>query len=108
MACSLDLSGLIATTKAGSQVTLKLVADQSKIQRASLNHSDITEDIAADGKSLSFPVPAGRNTLILVLLPPPTGEDVDLVEDCGGGTTQTVLSFGIGIHVSISFDIVAS
>jgi len=84
------------------------MADKCIMQRASLNRSDITDDIASDRKSISFPVPAGRNTVILVLLPPPTGETMTLVEDCGGGATQTILSFGIGIHASISFDIVAS
>jgi hypothetical protein len=108
MGCSLDLSGLIATAKADAQVTLKLIADQTIIQRASINNTDITDDIAADGKSLTFDVPAGRNTIIFVLLPPPASETMKLVEDCGNGATQTILSFGIGLHAAISFDIVAS
>lgn len=108
MAFSLDLSGLIATAKADAQVNLKLVADQSIIQRASLNNGDITDDITADGKGLSFAVPAGRNTIILVVLPPAASETMKLVEDGGNGTTQTILSFGIGLHASISFDIMAS
>jgi len=108
MACSLDLRPLVPTAKAGAQVTIKLIADQSIIQRASLNTVDITDDIDTTGKSVSFSLPAGRNTVLFVLLPPPTSEDMDVVEDCGGGQTQTILSFGAGIHASISFDIIAS
>jgi len=108
MACSLDLTGLVATAKADANVAIKLIADKSVIQRASLNHSDISDDIDPTGKSLSFSVPAGRNTIILVLLPPPTSETMKLVEDCGGGNSQTIVSFGAGIHASISFDIIAS
>jgi hypothetical protein len=108
MACALDLRPLVPTAKADAQVTIKLIADQSVIQRASLNHTDITDDIDATGKSLSFSVPAGRNTVLLVLLPPPASETMDLVEDCGDGKTQPILSFGAGIHASISFDIVGT
>ncbi len=108
MACALDLTGLVATAKADAQVTIKLVAATATIQRASINKTDITDDIDPTGKVVSFPVPAGTNTVILVLLPPPTGETMDLVEDCGGGNTQAILSFGSGIHASISFNIIAS
>jgi hypothetical protein len=108
MACALDLTGLVAKAAADAEITIKLIADQSKIQRASINRADISDEIDASGKSLTFSVPAGRNTLILVLLPPPSSEMMKLVEDCGGGKTQTILSFGAGIHASISFDIIAS
>jgi len=108
MACSLDLKPLVPTAKADSKVNIKLLADESIIQRASLNHSDISDDIDQDGKGLSFSVPAGRNTIVLVLLPPPTSETMKLVEDCGDGNSQTIVSFGSGIHASISFDIIAS
>lgn len=108
MACALDLSGLVATAKQGANVTIKLVATTTVMQRASLNDSDISDDIDAAGKSLSFPVAGGRNTIILVLLPPPTGEQMQIVEDCGGGATQPILSFGTGIHASITFDIIGS
>jgi hypothetical protein len=33
---------------------------------------------------------------------------MQLVEDCGGGNTQPIISFGSGIHASISFNIIAS
>jgi hypothetical protein len=108
MTCSLDLKPLIPTTKANSNVTVRLNAATATIQRASLNHTDITEDIDPTGKTVSFTVPAGINTVVLVLLPPPTGESMDLVEDCGGGQAQTIFSFGSGIHASISFFISAS
>src|ERR1700688_5281937 len=108
MACALDLTGLVPTARADAQVTFKLIAAKTTIQRASINDTDITEDIDNTGKIVSFSVPAGTNTVILVLLPPAAGEDVDLVEDCGGGNTQPILSFGIGIHVSMMFNIVAS
>ena len=108
MPCSLDLTGLVATAKADAEVTIKLIADDSTIQRASLNHIDISDDIDAAGKKLTFSVPAGRNTLILVLLPPPSSETMDIVEDCGKGKTQTIFSFGAGIHAAISFDIIAN
>lgn len=108
MACALDLSGLVPTAKADATVTLRLIAATATIQRASINELDISEDIDESGKVVTFPVPAGTNTLILVLLPPPAGETMQLVEDGGGGQTQPIVSFGSGIHASISFNIVAS
>jgi hypothetical protein len=108
MACALDLTGLVPTAKADTTVTLKLIAPTATIQRASINKTDISDDIDATGTILKFDVPAGTNTMILVLLPPPTGEAMQLVEDCGGGNTQPIISFGSGIHASISFNIIAS
>lgn len=108
MACALDLRGLVATATANAKVTIKLIAATTVLQRASLNDSDITGNIDATGKSVSFTVAGGRNTVILVLLPPPTGEEIKIVEDCGGGATQPILSFGSGIHASITFDIIAN
>lgn len=108
MACALDLTGLVATAAKDAKVTIKLIAATTVLQRVSLNDSDITASIDPAGKSVSFTVAGGRNTVILVLLPPPTGEQMQLVEDCGGGATQPILSFGIGIHASITFDIIAS
>jgi len=108
MPCSLDLTGLVPTAKRDAKVTIKLVAAVTVLQRASLNDSDITSSIDPTGKSVSFTVPAGRNTVILVLLPPPASEAVQIVEDCGGGQSQPILSFGSGIHASVTFDIIAS
>jgi|ERR1700756_1226770 len=108
MACALDLTGLVPTAKANANVTIKLIAPTATIQRASINKTDISDDIDPTGKVVSFQVPAGTNTVILVLLPSPAGEDMDLVEDCGGGNTQPIVSFGSGIHASISFNIIAS
>jgi len=105
---ALDLTGLVPTAEANAKVTLKLIAATATIQRASINRNDISDDIDASGKVVSFPVPAGTNTLTLVLLPPPAGEAMQLVEDCGGGKTQPIVSFGSGIHASISFNIIAS
>jgi hypothetical protein len=105
---ALDLRGLVATATANTNVILKLIAATAVLQRASLNDSDITASIDPTGKSVSFTVAGGRNTVILVLLPPPAGEAMQIVEDCGGGATQTILSFGAGIHASITFDIIAS
>lgn len=107
MACALDLTGLVATAAANARVTIKLIAATTVLQRASLNDSDITDSIDPASKSVSFTVTGGRNTVILVLLPPPAGEAMKIAEDCGG-TTQTILSFGAGIHASITFDIIAS
>ena len=108
MSCSLDLSGLLPKCVADATVKIKLIAATAVLQRASINTTDLTPDIDSANKSVSFKVPAGRNTVILVLLPPPASEPMKVVEDCGGGTTQEILSFGSGIHASISFDIIAS
>ena len=108
MACSLDLSGLLPTCAADATVTIKLIAATAILQRASLNNTDLTDKIDAANKSVSFKVPAGRNTVILVLLPPPASEAMQVVEDCGAGRTQEILSFGSGIHAAITFDIIAS
>jgi len=108
MPCSLNLTGLLPTCAADSQVTIRLIAATAILQRASLNNTDLTDSIDPGTKSLSFTVPAGRNTVILVLLPPPASESMEVVEDCGQGQTQPIVSFGSGIHASISFDIIAS
>lgn len=108
MACGLDLTGLVATAAANTKVTIKLISANTVLQRASLNDTDISANIDPTGKSLSFTVVAGRNTVILVLLPPPAGEQMQIVEDCGAGVTQPILSFGTGIHASVTFDIIAS
>jgi hypothetical protein len=108
MACSLDLTGLLPTCKADATVKIKLIADEAVLQRASLNNTDLTSSISQADNSLSFTVPAGRNTVILVLLPPPASEPMQIVEDCGGGNTQPIFSFGSGIHASVTFDIIAS
>ena len=108
MACTLDLTGLLPTCSADANVTIKLVAATAVLQRASINTTDLTASIDRRNKSVSFIVPAGRNTVILVLLPPPVSEQMKVVEDCGGGNTQEIISFGLGIHASISFDIIAS
>jgi len=107
MGFALDLTGLVPTASADAQVTIKLIATNTVLQRASLNDADITANINKADKSVSFKVPGGRNTVILVLLPPPTSEQMQIVEDSGGGKTQPILSFGSGIHASITFDIVA-
>jgi len=108
MACSLDLSGLLPTCAANAKVTIKLIADTAILQRVSLNDADLTPSIDPGTKSVSFNVPAGRNTVLLVLLPPPASEPMQIVEDCGQGKTQPILSFGSGIHASVSFDIIAT
>src|SRR6266700_755210 len=108
MACSLDLSGLLPTCAANSKVTIKLIAATAILQRASLNNTDLTPNIDQGAKSVSFSVPAGRNTVMLVLLPPPASETMEIVEDCGQGKTQPILSFGSGIHAAVSFDIIAT
>ncbi|HLJ87138.1 MAG TPA: hypothetical protein VKZ53_09965 [Candidatus Angelobacter sp.] len=107
MSCSLDLTGLLPTCKPNATVKIRLIADQSILQRVSLNNADFTSSINQTDMSVSFAVPAGRNTVVLVLLPPPTSEPMQIVEDCGGGKTQPILSFGSGIHASVSFDIIA-
>ena len=108
MPCVLDVTPLVPTAAANAKVTIKLIAPTTTIQRASINKADISDGIDATGKIVSFTIPAGTNTIEFVLLPPATGEDIDIVEDCGGGTTQAILSLGIGIHASILFNIVAS
>jgi hypothetical protein len=108
MACALDVTGLVPTAKANAQVTVKLIAATTTIQSASVNTTDVTNNIDATGTSVSFTVSVGTNTVILVLFPPPAAETMDLVEDCGDGTTQLILSFASGIRADITFDIIAS
>jgi hypothetical protein len=108
MACSLDLSGLRPTCAANAKVTIKLIADTAILQSASLNDADLTPSIDPGTKSVSFAVPKGRNTVLLVLFPPPAPEPLQVVEDCGQGKTQPILTFASGIHASVSFDIIAT
>lgn len=106
MACSLDLRPLVPTAKTGAQVTIKLVAATSLLQQASLNGVDLT--VNQTNKSVSFTLSAGINTVVLVLSPPPASEPIDVVEDCGGGSTQSIISFTSGIHFFVKFNINAN
>ena len=108
MACSLDLTGDDAAAKKDTTVTVRVVAAKTILKQASLNESDISSDIDPANNSVSFKVPEGKNTVVLTLFPPPAPESLQVVEDCGGGVTQPILSFGPGIHASATFEIIAS
>jgi hypothetical protein len=108
MACALDLTGTDPATTKNSQVTLKVVAANTKIKAVSLNTTDMTSSVDQTKQSVSFKVPAGTNTVLFVFFPPPAPEPLQIVEDCGGGNTQPILSFGTGSRASATFDIVAS
>jgi len=108
MACALNVAGPVPTGKKGDQVTVKLVAATTTLKRASVNGTDITSSIDQTNKSVAFNLSGGTNTVVVVLFPPPAPEPIRIVEDCGGGNTQPILSFGPGIHASATFDIIAS
>ncbi|SRR6266705_3706670 len=99
MACSLTPDGLNFSAATGAEVTVKIIADNTKLVRPVYNDLPIP----TDGTSTKLTVVAGPNLLLLNLAGPK--EDVAIVEDCGsdpplpmGGYTddaQEVLGFTI-------------
>lgn len=87
MACALTRSGFDLTAKTGAAVTIKVVADNTQLTGA--KYGD--QDLAFQDNSTKFTVANGGKLLMLALAGPP--EDVDIVEDCGGGQTQSLFSF---------------
>lgn len=108
MACALDVTGNEPTAKKEATVTLKVIGANTTLRQASVNQTNVSANIDATRKSVFFDLADGRNKVVLTFFPPPAPETLDIVEDCGDGTTQPVLSFGISIHAEATFDIIAS
>jgi hypothetical protein len=88
MPCSLTRSGVEFTAKNGSQVTVQVNANNgTRLVVAEYNGADIP----VNNNSTVFTVVAGRHRLALSLAGPP--DDVDIVEECGGGQTQHLYGY---------------
>lgn len=108
MPCSLDLSGMVAKAKSGAKVTVKVVSANATLRQAAVNQTDISANINTGDQSVFFTVAKGINAVVLTLFPAPAPEPLAVVEDCGGGATQPIISFGSSIRTAVTFDIQAS
>ena len=102
MACALTESGFDFTAKAGAAVTIRVVADNTKLTGA--KYGD--QDLPFQDNATSFTVANGGKLLMLALAGP--AEDVDIVEDCGGGQTQSLLSFQNQFQPVVGLNIVGN
>ena len=114
MACVLDLTGDDIRAPKDSDVDLLIIGNNYFLKQVSVTTTDaagnattnsFTNNIDPSGKKVTVKVLAGLNTVVMTFFPPPAPETLDIVEDCGGGTTQPILSFGAGIRSSATFNI---
>ena len=101
MACSLTDEGLRFSAAKGSKVTVKLIADNTKLARAEYDDTalPIDNDISA-----TFTVAPGAK--LLLLNPSGPAEDVEIVEDCGAGQTLHMFGYSDDAHPALGFTIV--
>jgi hypothetical protein len=83
----------------GARVTVRVIADNTKLVEA--EYSGLPLPVANNG--VTFAVVPGSNLLSLNLTGPP--EDVEIVEDCGGGNTQH-MGYTDDAHPVLAFNIV--
>jgi hypothetical protein len=117
MACALDLSGSDLQANKNSRINVLVIGNNYSLQQATVSttdasgntvNTDVSGNIDATKKKVSFDVPEGTNTVVLTFWPPPAPETLDILEDCGGGVTQPILSFGAAIRAGANFKIIAS
>ncbi len=100
MACSLTNNGMHFSAAVGATVTVRVIADNTKLVEA--EYSGLPLPVA--NNSATFSVVAGSNLLSLNLTGPQ--EDVEIVEDCGGGNTQHMFGYTDDAHPALAFNIV--
>jgi hypothetical protein len=84
-------------------VTVKIVADNTKIVRAEYDGQEIP---VTDNESTAFTVTTGRKLLILNLAGPQ--EDVAIVEDCGSDPAQTIGGYSNDAQPALGFTIIGT
>lgn len=102
MACALTKSGFDLTAKTGAAVIVRIVADNTKLTGA--KYGD--QDLPFQDNSTSFAVANGGKLLKLALAGP--AEDVEIVEDCGGGQTQHLFGFQNEFQPVVSLNIIGT
>ncbi len=117
MACALDLSGPDLRAKKDSRINVLVIGNNYFLEHATVSttdaagntvDTDVSGNIDPTKKTFFFNVLAGTNTVVLTFLPSPAPETLDIVEDCGSGVTQPILSFGARIRAGANFKIIAS
>jgi hypothetical protein len=117
MACTLDLTGPDLRAKENSLINVLVIGNNYFLEQAAVSttdaagntvNTDVSGNIDATKKKVFFNVLEGTNTVVLTFLPPPAPETLDILEDCGGGVTQPILSFGAATRAGANFKIIAS
>jgi hypothetical protein len=101
MACSLTDLGLRFSAAAGVKVTVKVIADNTKLVRAEYDGGALQID---SNISTTFTVAAGSK--LLLLNPSGPAEDVEIVEDCGAGQTLHMFGYNDDSHPALGFTII--
>jgi hypothetical protein len=102
MPCSLRAAGFRWTARKNSVVTVKVIANVTNIVRAEYN----SVVLPVNGNSTTFTVVEGNASLDLYLAGAP--DDVEFVEDCGDGTTQSLDGYQSDFRPTASFTIVGT
>src|SRR6266851_95448 len=99
MACSLTDNGLQCTAKTGSVVTIKVVAAATTLVLAEYKGGVIP----VANNTITFTVVVGNGLLLLNLAGPQ--DTVEIVEDCGGGSTNHLFGYSDDFHPVLGFTI---
>lgn len=102
MACSLTDNGMQFSAAIGAKVTVKVIADNTKLVEAEYND----QSLAVANNSATFTVVAGSILLWLNLAGPQ--EDVEIVEDCGAVTSLHMFGYTDDAHPALGFTILGT
>ena len=117
MTCALSRSGVDFTATKNSDVNLVIVGNNYFLEQVSVTTTDaagtitthdFSDKIDVTKTKVTVKVLQGRNNVVVILLPPPAPETLDIQEDCGGAVTKPLLSFGAGTHANANFKVIAS
>ena len=117
MPCVLDLTGNDNRATKDSSVNLLIIGNNYLLKQVSVTTTDnagnattnsFSDKIDPTGKKVTIKVLEGVNRVVMTFFPPPAPETLDIVEDCGAGTTQPILSFGADIIPDATFKVIAS
>ncbi|HXO42685.1 MAG TPA: hypothetical protein VN999_14625 [Thermoanaerobaculia bacterium] len=86
----------------GSAVTVCVVAGATSLVSATYNDAAVP----VNGNCTTFTVVAGTAVLYVTLAGPQ--DDVQIVEDCGGGQTQVLFAYEHDYHPIVGFAIVGA
>lgn len=100
MACSLTKAGSKFKAVTGANVTVKVIASATNL--VSANYKGTSTPVTNNG--VSFTVADGSGLLLLDLAGPQ--DDVEIVEDCGGGKIQRLFAYSGDFHPVVGFTIV--
>jgi len=104
MACSLTDNGLNFSAAKDAKVTVKIIAENTKLVGAVYN--DLPIQIDNNKTSATFTVVVGRK--ILLLNPSGPEEDVEIVEDCGTDDPLHMFGYKDDAHPAIGFTIIGT